>query len=748
MTLGSFGDVWRPGGGQDLPIIHQVEPAECGLACLCMVAGYHGYETNLAAARIHNPTTLRGSTLQDLIDTAAFYNLSARAVRCEPAELAQLQAPAILHWEMKHFVVLKEVTAKGLLVHDPAAGVRLVDPAEADRSFTGIALELTPTSEFRPARERSGLSFRSLVRPDRSVKSAVTQAIILSFAIEFFVLATPFFFQLVIDEVIVKGDRGLLAALAIGFIVVAVFRGAATLIRSLTLQYVSNALSYDMRARLFRKLVRLPATFLQRRNVGDVQQRFSALDPIKQFLGGGALLALFDGLLSILTGILMVAYASDLALWVFAGTFVYAVIRFLTVRVSRRRAGEAMRARAREQSKFLETLRAFGTIKSLGIEPGREMVYRNVAGETLSAEAQLGNITFGMQALNQLLFGIVDVVVIVLAAGQVLAGDMTVGVLTAFIAYKTLFTLRVATLIEQIVSFRMLDVQLEFISDIALAEEETNLDAAPPSADIKGSIALRNVRFRYGRRDREILSGATLSIAPGEFVAIAGASGAGKSTLLKLLAGLLDVNSGEIRVEDIPVPKWGKRALRSRIGLVMQDDQLLAGSIAENIALFNPDYRYEDLMRVARLACVDEDILALPMSFHTLVGDLGSTLSGGQKQRIMLARALYNNPRILILDEGTSHVDVPTERRINAMLKELTITRIVAAHRPETLAAADRIFVLSNGHLRPQGQGEDEQEVRRPLGPGMRHQPGRQLGVAPLRQGWRRRDGALSGESE
>lgn len=702
-------------------MIQQVEQAECGLACLCMVAGYHGHETSLAAARVHTPTTLRGSTLQDLVDMAATYNLSARAIRCELEELGQLQMPAILHWDMKHFVVLKEVTARGIVIHDPAAGPRLADMVEVSRSFTGIALELTPTGDFVPARDKQRLRFGSLVRLEGGVRSALGQATLLSAVIELFVLATPFFLQLVIDEVVLKGDLGLLTVLTGAFMLVAAFRAGATLIRSLTLQYLSNALAYDMRTRLFRRLIRLPTGFLQRRSVGDVQQRFSALDPIKQFLGGGALLAAFDGLFSVLLAVLMLAYAADLALVVFVATAIYAALRLLTVRASRRRAGEAMRAKAREQSKFLETLRTFGTLKSLGIEPRREMVYRNVAGETLSAEARLGTLTYGMQALNQAIFGIAAVLVVFLAAQQVIATELTIGVLTAFTAYTALFTQRVATLIEQVVAYRLLDVQLEFISDIALAEEEEGLDDAAPVAELKGAVSLRNARFRYGRRDREILAGASLQIEPGEFVAIAGASGAGKSTLLSLLAGLQNLTSGEVRIDDVPLRKWGKRALRSRIGVVMQDDQLLSGSIAENIALFDADYRYEDLLRAAELACVDQDILALPMGFHSLVGDLGNTLSGGQKQRIMLARALYRKPAILILDEGTSHVDVQTEQRINAMLRELTITRIVAAHRPETLAAADRVLVIADGQLRApvssaQAAGVDGSEQRRRTG--------------------------------
>ncbi|MGK6356624.1 peptidase domain-containing ABC transporter [Sphingomonas sp. DT-207] len=735
--MASFGEVWRLPRSQALPLILQVEPAECGLACVCMVAGFHGHETSLAAARVSNATTLRGSTLQDLVDIAASYRLGARAIRCEADELHQLQMPAILHWEMKHFVVLKEVTPKGIIIHDPANGARLADRSEVSRSFTGVALELTPTGEFAPARDTKRLRLGSLVRLDQGVKSAFGQAAILSATIEFFVIATPFFMQLVIDEVILKGDLGLLTILGLAFLLITMFRAIATLIRSLTFQYISNALAYDMRARLFRRLVRLPAAFLQRRNVGDVQQRFAALDPIKQFLGGGALLAMFDGLFSIVVGILMMVYATDLALIVFGATVLYTMIRLLAVRISRRRAGDAMRAKAREQSKFLETLRAFGTIKSLGIEPRREMLYRNVAGETLSAEARLGNITFGMQALNQAIFGGVGVLVVLIAAPQVMSGEMTVGVLTAFIAYMTLFTQRIGTLIEQIVAYRLLDVQLDFVSDIALADEEEGLDDSPPVAELRGAVTLRNARFRYARRDREILAGASLAIEPGEFVAIAGASGAGKSTVLRILAGLQELNSGEVRIDDIPLHKWGKRALRRQIGVVMQDDQLLTGSIAENIALFDAEYRYEDLLRAAQLACVDEDILGLPMGFHSLVGDLGSTLSGGQKQRIMLARALYNKPRILILDEGTSHVDVATERRINTMLRDLSITRIVAAHRPETLAAADRILLIAKGQLRPQSAIMNAGELGARSGAG---QVAAGSSIISTPRGWRKRD--------
>jgi ATP-binding cassette subfamily B protein RaxB len=340
--------------------------------------------------------------------------------------------------------------------------------------------------------------------------------------------------------------------------------------------------------------------------------------------------------------------------------------------------------------------------------------------------------------------------VISLAALAAIAGEMTVGVLIAFIAYKTLFVSRIGTFIDQMVAFRLLDVQLEFVSDIALAEEEPNLDGGAPAGTLKGGIKLRNVRFRYGARDREILSGVSLAIEPGEFVAIAGASGTGKSTLLRLMCGLAEVTSGEVLIDGFPVRKWGQRALRRQIGIVMQDDQLLAGSIAENITLFDSDYRQEDLLEAARLACIEEEIQALPMGFHTLVGDLGNTLSGGQKQRIMIARALYRKPKILVMDEGTSHIDVPTERRINETLKNLEITRIVAAHRPDTLAAADRVFLLAEGQLRLQSRERAEPPRAAPAGaPGRGAAgPGRLPGgrprvalvdPAPAQTGWKRR---------
>lgn len=686
-------------GVRKMPLLRQAEAAECGLACIGMIAGAHGHKTDLPTLRSKFPISLKGATLKDIVDISAQMDMGARAVRCEPEELKGLRVPAILHWNMNHFVVLSGVSGNKLTIYDPAAGKVTMPLEEAGKHFTGVALELTPSSGFQRKRERNPVKLTSLVKFDGTAWKAVVQGLALSVFLQVFVLLAPYYMQLVIDEAILKGDFSLLMAIATGFALLKLFEAITTIIRGLVFQFLSNILAFDMEASLFHHMARLPLTYFHRRHVGDIQQRFQSLGPIRDFIANGAIAALIDGFLAIFLGIIIFLYNVVLGFVVVGFVVVYAALRFAFLSLSKRLSGDFLVADAKENTKFLETLRAMQTVKVAGIENEREGLWRNLAADTLNAQIRMGNVNIGYGAISQTLMGLSNILVIYLAASSAIGGAMTIGMITAFVAYKGQFEQKLMALLETYVNFKLLDVHLERVSDIALAKKEDGLQKPSTGKQLDGRITIHNLHFRYAQFEPDILRGANLEIEPGEFIALAAPSGEGKSTLLRLILGLYQPSHGKIFYDGLEGNKWGLSSLRQKMGVVMQDDTLLAGSIEENICLFDEKPNRDRILEVARIAAIHEDIEAMPMGYRSLVGDMGTTLSGGQQQRVMLARALYRNPRILVMDEGTSALDVQTERRINEELKKLSITRIIAAHRPETLAAADKVIALHQGQL-------------------------------------------------
>ena len=688
-------------GVRQMPLLRQAEAAECGLACVGMIAGAYGRETDLPTLRSKFPISLKGATLKDIIEIATQMDLGARAVRCEPEELKDLRTPAILHWNMDHFVVLKKVGSKSITLHDPASGKVEISLEDASKHFTGVALELTPSSGFERKKERNPVKLTSLVKLGGTAWKAIAQGIALSIFLQVFVLLSPYYMQLVIDEAILKGDVSLLAAIAVGFALLKVFEAVTTIIRGLVFQFLSNILAFDMEASLFHHMSRLPLAYFHRRHVGDIQQRFQSLAPIRDFIANGAIAALIAGFLAIFLGIIIFLYDAMLGFVVVGFVLLYGLLRFAFLSLSKRLSGDFLVADAKENTKFLETLRAMQTVKVAGIENEREGLWRNLAADTLNAQIRMGNVNIGYGAVSQTLMGLSNILVIYLAASSAIGGAMTIGMITAFIAYKGQFEQKLMALLETYVNFKLLDVHLERVSDIALHKKEPGLQAPPSNRKLEGRITLQNLHFRYAKFEPDILKGANLEIEPGEFVALAAPSGEGKSTLLRLILGLYEPSHGKILYDGLEASKWGLASLRQQMGVVMQDDTLLGGSIEENISLFDEKPDRDRIREVARIAAIHDDIEAMPMGYRSLVGDMGTTLSGGQQQRVMLARALYRKPRLLVMDEGTSALDVNTERHINAQLKKLSITRIIAAHRPETLAAADKIIALHQGQLRP-----------------------------------------------
>jgi ATP-binding cassette, subfamily B, bacterial CvaB/MchF/RaxB len=683
-----------------LPLVRQAEAAECGLARLAMIAGWHGLDIDLATLRRRFPISLKGTTLEDLIAYASALNLSARALRTEPQSFVQLRLPCILHWEFNHFVVLARVERSHVVIHDSAVGERRIAWTDIGESFTGVVLELQPSAGFRRRRERESIDIFDLIRLTPDVVRAFAQAFLLSALLELFVVISPFYMQLVVDEAISSGDRDLLVGLAAAFALLYAFNAAAGALRSFVFQYLANVLSFGMVTRLFHHLIHLPLTYFQKRHIGDVLQRFHALEPLKQMIVSGGISTVLDGSLSVFTLVLMFRYSPSLAGIVLGVFCFYAVLRVCTRPIARRFSADAIVADAREQTRFLETLRAILTIKVSGGEMVRVGAWQNLYATKLNTLIRLGNVQIWFAAVAGLLNSATDIAIVYLAASSAIDGLMTVGMLTAFMAYKGQFLGRITALLDQVIQFSLLSVQLARVSDIALAERERNLlSHSNQDYELQGHIELRGVSFRYGPRERDIIRSLDLEIRPGECVVIKGSNGGGKSTLLKLLTGLYEPTEGEVLFDGLSMELLGLDVLRRQMGIVMQEDQLLAGSVAENIALFDPRIDMDRVRECARAALIHDEIMRFPMQYHSLVGDMGTSLSSGQKQRVLMARALYRRPRILILDEGTAHLDPQREAGVREMLRALPITRIIVAHSPAMAELGDRVLEMQDGRL-------------------------------------------------
>ncbi|TCN91612.1 colicin V processing peptidase, partial [Vibrio crassostreae] len=506
----------------------------------------------------------------------------------------------------------------------------------------------------------------------------------------------PYYMQWVVDNVLLSHDTPLLMVLALGFALLNLIKTGVTAFRSWFVVRFSSALNIQMGANLFHHLIRLPNAYFEKRHVGDVVSRFGSINAIRELLTTGIVEALIDGLMASVVLIMMFLYSPLLTGVVLAVVGLSFVVQWLFYFPNRRITEESIVAEAKEDSHFLESIRAIQTIKLFSHETHRQNSWLNRYAEVINTDIQLGKLDIAETTLNDLIFGLEMVIVVYLGALIVIEGELTVGMLLAFIAYKNQFTTSILAFIDKILSFKLLTLHLERLSDITLHTQEDlpGQGQASLPQPVKGHIKVENVSFRYFDQAPWVLNQLSFEIEPGESIAITGESGCGKTTLLKLLLGLLSPTTGTIYLDGIDIQKLDKTTYRSHLGSVMQNDTLLSGTLNENITMFDNPYDEVRLIESCRHANILADIQRLPLGFYSLVGDMGSSFSGGQLQRLFLARALYKQPKVLCLDESTSHLDANNEAIINQHVQQLNITRIIIAHRAETIASATRTIHL------------------------------------------------------
>jgi ATP-binding cassette subfamily B protein RaxB len=695
-------------------LVRQTEVAECGLACLAMIATHHGFNVDLATLRRRFPPSLRGATLNSMIQAAHDMSLLPRAVKISLEEMGELHLPAILHWNLNHFVVLERVKGTRALVHNPEGASRWYDMNEISRHFTGVALELRAAADFESADPPRRLKLSHLWGRLTGLKRAIAQTLVLSLVMQAFVLASPYYMQVALDSAVPAMDADLVTVLALGFALFACVNAGALLLRSFVLLSAGTALGFGVASNVARQLFRLPVAWFERRHVGDILSRFQSIAPIQQALTEGMVAAILDGALAFLTLAVMLFYSPVLAAVALLALALYALVRILTFPAQRDAQEASIVNRGREQSLMIESVRSMTAMRLFGLEGIRHAHWQSRLTDAVNADVRLGRLEAWQRVAQGLTFGLETVISIWLALRLVIAGGFSVGMVFAYMAYKLQFLTNSASLIEKAIAFRMLGLHVERLSDIAVSAQDVSFaQEQPPRRRLRGDIELRDIVFRYSPSDPVVLDRICLTVEAGDHVAVTGPSGGGKSTLVRILLGLLEPEAGEMRVDAIPLARFGYRNYHGQVASVLQEDNLFAGSILDNIALFDPAPDMARVVEASIASAIDDDIGAMPMGYETLVGDMGSALSGGQRQRLLLARALYRRPRLLVMDEGTSQLDSARESAINARIAGMGITRIVIAHRAETIAMADRVYRLDGGRLvQCAGQPRQEEALR------------------------------------
>ncbi|MGI5162296.1 peptidase domain-containing ABC transporter [Microbispora sp. CA-102843] len=681
-----------------VPVVLQNTPTECGTACLSMVLSHHGHRVTLTELSERLGVGRDGLSARALLQGAREHGLKARGFSLDPEDLARVPLPAVAHWEFNHFVVIERWSVDRVDIVDPGQGRRRLTQDEFSAAFTGVLLVFEPGEGFR----RGSTSLASAWRREfvrtllRRRRGLLVQVIAASLLLQVLGLAMPLLSELLLDTVIPHGASGLLPLLGVGVLLA----GAAQLV----LAYLRAALLVAVRARADRELtegvvshlVALPYRYFTRRGTGDLVTRATSVSTLRELLTGQIVTALLDGPLAV--GYLALVYLRD-PVFGAALTGVVALQSVLLAATSRRvhrLAQQELAALSASQSSLIQTISGIETLKASGAERRAMEQWSSHFARQLDADVRSG-LTHGLlEAALSAIRVTTPLGLLWLGAWRVLDGQLSTGSLIALNAVALAALTPLASLMTSLQSIQQAGAHFDRLTDILASAPE-------PSQGIevlrlRGAIELRNVGFRHDPRGPWIVRGVSVTIRPGQKVALVGPSGSGKSTLARLLLALHIPVEGEIRYDGVPAAELNLSTLRRQFGVVTQDVALFNGSIRDNIALNDPDAPLERIMQAAGLAALHDEIAAMPMGYETMLTD-GGGLSGGQRQRLALARAVLARPKVLLLDEATSNLDSATEAAVEANLAWLPQTRIVIAHRLSTVRDADLILVLDSGRI-------------------------------------------------
>jgi len=593
-------------------------------------------------------------------------------------------------------VVLERVKGDVATIVDPARGRLRVPLDSMSAHFTGIAVEFTPTDSFQPGVMRLSRSFRRVWLDDRGLRSSAISMLWLTVLLQITIIAMPFAYRSAIDRAGGRFSDPHLLWIGCGIALMMIVQAGSSWSRGVVVTRLGSLFVHRVSTHIVARLFSLPVAFFQRQMLGDVLSRVRSVDTIRRFVTDQAAPLVIDLVVGIATAALMIAFSPHLAFIVIIGLTIELGVRLVGMRRQRELSEDLLEAEGKELSRLLESMRAIQAIKLAGREAQRFAVWENELVRVLNANTRLnrqrttiGTITSAASALEW---------AAVLAVGVLGVGyaPVTTGVLFGFLAYRGVFRERLSTVMDSIWSLQLVGVHLRRLDDLMLTEAEPQ-GGGFSQVEGPGHLQLENISFRYAPTEPLVLDNVSLDIPAGACVAIVGPSGSGKSTLIKLILGIETPQHGRILLDGVPIDEVHRQVWRERFGVVMQDDTLLAGSISENIAFFDPRIDMDKVRAAAGAAAIHDEIEAMPMDYGTLVGDMGVQVSGGQRQRILIARALYREPGIILFDEGTANLDAKSELKISEVLANLAPTRIIVAHRSHLLSVSDIVYEVRDG---------------------------------------------------
>jgi ABC-type bacteriocin/lantibiotic exporter with double-glycine peptidase domain len=688
-----------------IPFIRQMEYADCGAACLAMVLGYFGKRVDLRELRDVTAAGRDGVTALSMVTAARAYGLRVRGVRADLADLRYLPRGSILHWEFSHFVVFERTTRKGIRVVDPARGRRVVSMADLRNAYTGVAILCEPSDGFDRARSRVKGTWRYLrpmLRQSRNMVRVVATSLIIRLA----ALGLPLLTLLVVDEIVPRNDHHLLVVLAAGVGMVIGYNFLSAFLRANLLLELQTRFDMGLTMGFIDHLVKLPYSFFLRRSSGDLMMRLQSNTAVRDILATSTMSAVLDGAFATLYLALLFVISPVLAVVVLVLSVLEISVMVLSWRRNQRLMSKSLQAQADAQSYAYELLAGIETLKASGAEHRGVDRWGGLFTDQINIDLTRGRLGAVVSSAMSTLQIASPLVILMVGAFQVLAGHISLGTMLGASALGAGFLQPLGTMISSGLQLQMLGSYMQRINDVLDTPSEQHGENVGPAPQLRGQIRADDVSFSYSPLAPAVVSAVSLEIEPGQHIGIVGRSGSGKSTLAHLLLGLYRPTSGRIEFDGLDIAVLDAGSVRRQLGIVTQRPYVFASSVRENIALTNPELPLEVIIEAAKIACVHDDIAAMPMGYDTPLHDGGASVSGGQRQRIALARALVHRPSILLLDEATSELDTVTEQKIYHNLDVISSTTIVIAHRLSTIRNADLILVMDAGRIIEAGTHE------------------------------------------
>ena len=677
--------------------IYQNEIADCGAACFAMVANCFGAGLSLPSVKARFDVSNHGVSLHGMMEMATHYKLLPRTLQFDFHELKDLQLPCILHWNMAHFVVLERVGKRSITVVDPAFGRRDYTLKQAILYVTGIALELKPALSFEPSKDRTIVRIRDIVLQNPSIIKYLLVSLLLSIVIQGAAIATPFFIQLTVDEVIGKQDIDFLNLIVMIYGLVFIFEIFANYLRAQTHVRMSAAIGYQLKLSVFARLLQLPVKFFETRSTGDLVSRFRMIDELRETLSQNAISVIVDGLMAILFLIIMYMISPLLSIITTLIFVAYMIGRSVAQGLLEKRQRKLIVTDARAEAAFIETTRLISNIKLFSSEARRLTGWANLYGHQTGEKMAVDSIMVGFETFLGILRKIETLTIVYLGAKMALNGDITIGLLFAYVMFKDQFLERMAQFVQQIINFRIMHISIQRIGDIVFAEPEAPKllgYLSGSDSEVEGEIELKEVEIAYSTIDDPILSGVNLHCGPGQKLALVGPSGCGKTSVLKVILGHLKPREGQYLIDGIAFDKYSLRTLRSQVATVMQSDSLIAGSILDNVFFDDETRDRERAVNAAIKVGLHDEIQSMSLGYNTPISESGDGISAGQKQRILFARALYRDPKVLILDEPTSNLDAKSAGILTDLVHSLSCTVIAATHASSFQNSFDQHYRL------------------------------------------------------